>query len=130
MIRRPPRSTRTDTLCPYTTLFRSQGRADGYLRGRAPRPGRAQQAHPRDRRCARAVRRTHRCRFVLIATGQATVSNTFGQLMRVTTFGEAHGPATGCVVDCGPPGIERDAADFPQDLGRRPTGQTPQPPTE
>src|SRR3546814_1192858 len=26
MIRRPPRSTRTDTLCPYTTLFRSQGK--------------------------------------------------------------------------------------------------------
>src|SRR3546814_7529103 len=32
MIRRPPRSTRTDTLCPYTTLFRSQehGNADQY----------------------------------------------------------------------------------------------------
>src|SRR3546814_6868073 len=29
MIRRPPRSTRTDTLFPYTTLFRSTGRADG-----------------------------------------------------------------------------------------------------
>src|SRR3546814_6940710 len=29
MIRRPPRSTRTDTLFPYTTLFRSPGRADG-----------------------------------------------------------------------------------------------------
>src|SRR3546814_9899712 len=28
MIRRPPRSTRTDTLFPYTTLFRSQGKAD------------------------------------------------------------------------------------------------------
>src|SRR3546814_9382773 len=28
MIRRPPRSTRTDTLFPYTTLFRSDGRAD------------------------------------------------------------------------------------------------------
>src|SRR3546814_4627336 len=28
MIRRPPRSTRTDTLCPYTTLFRSFFRAD------------------------------------------------------------------------------------------------------
>src|SRR3546814_2863296 len=27
MIRRPPRSTRTDTLCPYTTLFRSRKRA-------------------------------------------------------------------------------------------------------
>src|SRR3546814_13958187 len=34
MIRRPPRSTRTDTLCPYTTLFRSEGdstRIAGYL---------------------------------------------------------------------------------------------------
>src|SRR3546814_1076176 len=29
MIRRPPRSTRTDTLFPYTTLFRSRGRAQG-----------------------------------------------------------------------------------------------------
>src|SRR3546814_12022490 len=29
MIRRPPRSTRTDTLFPYTTLFRSQGRREG-----------------------------------------------------------------------------------------------------
>src|SRR3546814_9582684 len=28
MIRRPPRSTRTDTLCPYTTLFRSRGTLD------------------------------------------------------------------------------------------------------
>src|SRR3546814_4454042 len=31
MIRRPPRSTRTDTLFPYTTLFRSVGRADGKI---------------------------------------------------------------------------------------------------
>src|SRR3546814_15875558 len=31
MIRRPPRSTRTDTLFPYTTLFRSVGRAAQYL---------------------------------------------------------------------------------------------------
>src|SRR3546814_1164352 len=30
MIRRPPRSTRTDTLFPYTTLFRSQRRSDGH----------------------------------------------------------------------------------------------------
>src|SRR3546814_20441365 len=37
MIRRPPRSTRTDTLCPYTTLFRSVGFmacADGTMTGR------------------------------------------------------------------------------------------------
>src|SRR3546814_2843639 len=36
MIRRPPRSTRTDTLFPYTTLFRSPSRAAAY-NGRAPR---------------------------------------------------------------------------------------------
>src|SRR3546814_8190192 len=38
MIRRPPRSTRTDTLVPYTTLFRSHGRA----RRRCRRAGRSQ----------------------------------------------------------------------------------------
>src|SRR3546814_1319231 len=37
MIRRPPRSTRTDTLFPYTTLFRPLGR--GGLRGISPQPG-------------------------------------------------------------------------------------------
>src|SRR3546814_19838625 len=49
MIRRPPRSTRTDTLFPYTTLFRSGGRnrtdADELLRGRShgcPQTGRKQ----------------------------------------------------------------------------------------
>src|SRR3546814_5144241 len=34
MIRRPPRSTRTDTLFPYTTLFRSDGAVEAALRGR------------------------------------------------------------------------------------------------
>src|SRR3546814_12777519 len=34
MIRRPPRATRTDTLVPYTTLFRSHGRREGRLQGR------------------------------------------------------------------------------------------------
>src|SRR3546814_12618210 len=37
MIRRPPRSTRTDTLCPYTTLFRSSGQG-GRAGGRRPAP--------------------------------------------------------------------------------------------
>src|SRR3546814_16020404 len=37
MIRRPPRSTRTDTLFPYTTLFRSRGWAGGSARPRANR---------------------------------------------------------------------------------------------
>ncbi len=31
--------------------------------------------------------------------------NSFGHLFRVTTFGESHGPAIGCVVDGCPPGI-------------------------
>src|SRR3546814_2343740 len=47
MIRRPPRSTRTDTLFPYTTLFRSQGLAgpvDPQLR--APRQGRRGRRRP------------------------------------------------------------------------------------
>src|SRR3546814_11403318 len=36
MIRRPPRSTRTDTLFPYTTLFRSKGRFRAYSAGSHP----------------------------------------------------------------------------------------------
>src|SRR3546814_14976794 len=36
MIRRPPRSTRTDTLCPYTTLFRSTLRDDGVFESLNP----------------------------------------------------------------------------------------------
>src|SRR3546814_5795262 len=40
MIRRPPRATRTDTLFPYTTLFRSQGCRRGRLQHRARRPAR------------------------------------------------------------------------------------------
>src|SRR3546814_4309325 len=38
MIRRPPRSTRTDTLFPYTTLFRSGGRSDRHARADVARP--------------------------------------------------------------------------------------------
>jgi chorismate synthase len=50
--------------------------------------------------------------------------NTFGQLLRVTTFGESHGPAIGCVVDGCPPGIELSPEDFVADLARRATGRT------
>ena len=51
-------------------------------------------------------------------------SNTFGKLLSVTTFGESHGPAIGCVVDGCPPGLTLDAADFTSDLARRATGRT------
>jgi chorismate synthase len=50
--------------------------------------------------------------------------NSFGQLFRVTTFGESHGPAIGCVIDGCPPGIAVAEADFGHDLGRRATGRT------
>ena len=51
-------------------------------------------------------------------------SNTFGKLLRVTTFGESHGPAIGCVVDGCPPGLALAPEDFAQDLARRATGRT------
>jgi chorismate synthase len=50
--------------------------------------------------------------------------NTFGHLFRVTTFGESHGVAIGCVVDGCPPGIPLTAADIQQDLDRRRPGQS------
>jgi len=50
--------------------------------------------------------------------------NTFGQLLRVTTFGESHGPAIGCVLDGCPPGIALAPEDFIHDLARRATGKT------
>jgi chorismate synthase len=50
--------------------------------------------------------------------------NTFGQLFRVTTFGESHGPAIGCVIDGCPPAIAISAETFVKDLERRATGRS------
>ncbi|HUO92095.1 MAG TPA: chorismate synthase [Rhizomicrobium sp.] len=50
--------------------------------------------------------------------------NSFGHLFRVTTFGESHGPALGCVVDGCPPGIPLIEADIQTDLDRRRPGQS------
>src|SRR3546814_15025652 len=75
MIRRPPRSTRTDTLFPYTTLFRSL----------LPAAGRAQGA------AAAATRRTA-CRHGAVAAG---VTGGMGE----TVFGRQHGGA-GCAQGC------------------------------
>ena len=50
--------------------------------------------------------------------------NTFGYLFRVTTFGESHGPAIGCVVDGCPPGLPLTADDIQRDLERRRPGQS------
>src|SRR3546814_6087200 len=57
MSRRPPRSTRTDTLFPYTTLFRSQG-GDGSVRRRPPcRPQGPVHVHSRNPRNRNACER-------------------------------------------------------------------------
>jgi len=49
--------------------------------------------------------------------------NTFGHLFRVTTWGESHGPAIGCVVDGCPPGISLTEGDIQQWLDKRRPGQ-------
>ncbi|MGA1376317.1 MAG: chorismate synthase [Steroidobacteraceae bacterium] len=48
--------------------------------------------------------------------------NTIGRLFQVTTFGESHGPALGCIIDGCPPGLELSEADFTRDVDRRRTG--------
>lgn len=50
--------------------------------------------------------------------------NTFGQLFRVTTFGESHGPAIGVVIDGIPPLLEINEADIQKELDRRRPGQS------
>ena len=50
--------------------------------------------------------------------------NSFGHLFRVTTWGESHGPALGCVVDGCPPGIPLTEADIQPWLDARRPGQS------
>ena len=50
--------------------------------------------------------------------------NSFGHLFRVTTWGESHGAALGCVVDGCPPGIRFTVADIQAELDRRRPGQS------
>jgi len=50
--------------------------------------------------------------------------NTFGQIFRITTFGESHGPAIGAVVDGCPAGLEVDEAFIQAELDRRRPGQS------
>ncbi len=50
--------------------------------------------------------------------------NTFGHLFRVTTFGESHGPAIGCVIDGCPPRIPLRESDIQPYLDRRRPGQS------
>ena len=48
--------------------------------------------------------------------------NSIGKLFTVTSFGESHGPALGCIIDGCPPGMALDASDLQHDLDRRKPG--------
>jgi chorismate synthase len=52
------------------------------------------------------------------------MSNTFGHLFRVTTFGESHGIAIGCIIDGCPAGLDFDLAFIQSELDRRRPGQS------
>ena len=52
------------------------------------------------------------------------MSNTFGRVLCITTFGESHGPAIGCVIDGFPPGLEITPEEIRNELMRRATGQS------
>ena len=52
------------------------------------------------------------------------MANTFGQLFRVTTFGESHGGGIGVVIDGCPPKIDISPADIQRELDRRRPGQS------
>ena len=50
--------------------------------------------------------------------------NTFGTIFKVTTFGESHGKALGCIIDGCPPNLKIDEGDIQRDLDRRKPGQS------
>ena len=50
--------------------------------------------------------------------------NSFGKIFKVTTFGESHGAALGCIIDGCPPQIELSEADIQEELDRRKPGQS------
>ena len=55
-------------------------------------------------------------------SGRSVAGNRFGMLFSVTTFGESHGSALGCIVDGCPPGLALTEADIQRDVDRRRTG--------
>ena len=52
------------------------------------------------------------------------MSNSFGRVFRITTFGESHGKAIGVIIDGCPAGIEVDEAFIQNELSRRKPGQS------
>ena len=98
------------------------------LRNPMPQARRLGRAAHLTRWHARATKPAHLAQpghFASFGVIRALMSfNTFGHLFRVTTFGESHGPAIGCVVDGCPPGIALSEADIQPYLDRRRPGQS------
>src|SRR5690606_18125665 len=91
-----------------------------YPRRDSPTPRRASQAAAQERCGARA-----RLFFPIHVARRAHApmsGNTLGRLFCVTSFGESHGPAIGCVVDGCPPGLALAQADIQRELDRRKPG--------
>jgi chorismate synthase len=59
-----------------------------------------------------------------LVQSRAVPGNSFGQLFRITTAGESHGPGNVVIIDGVPPGIELSEADLEPDLARRRPGQS------
>src|SRR5579871_4786956 len=77
------------------------------------------------RRSLRAFDPPHPTRYAKSCNGPRLMSfNTFGHSFRVTTFGESHGPAIGCVVDGCPPRLPLSESDIQPYLDRRRPGQS------
>src|SRR5690606_10334286 len=99
---------------------RRKARDGGRRRGRSAPPWPPREA------LRRLTPRPKANRSVARTSRQATAMshNSFGHLFRVTTWGESHGPALGCVVDGCPPGIRSTIADIQAELDRRRPGQS------
>ncbi len=64
----------------------------------------------------------HRCSAEIASRSQS--ANTFGDALRLTTFGESHGPMVGAVLDGLPPDVEIDEEYIQKELDRRKPGQS------
>src|SRR3546814_8851929 len=90
MIRRPPRSTRTDTLVPYTTLFRARWKRDACRLGRGDRTDKDLTGHAsQSRGCARSGEIRVNLRIIVISRplrGQRSEEHTseLQSLMRIS----------------------------------------------
>ena len=67
---------------------------------------------------------TLRCSVGNLLLSSAEMGNSFGQLFRITTFGESHAGGVGVVIDGCPPRIPLVTADIQRELDRRRPGQS------